>query len=211
MHFIALVVTTDKPTEEVLDATLSPFSDDAANKAAENDAASKGIEVIDLDYHPFGHFDYYQLGGRYIGLLNPVDGAETIKGSDDPHPVEAQLMAMLGGKIVKPGYRGGTGVDALRIKDAQIPLMPAPPSAMVINGQWHQAPACPILTAASMAEGFRRATGNPAINPEDVLSQADQKELAEERNLNDQWCEKCLDLTAAIPDDHWISVIDCHH
>jgi len=117
MHFAVLVVTKDKPTEDVLAAALAPFKD--------------------------SKWDWWTLGGRYTGQLIPHDVADTVTGGHDLPEIEVMVDAMFkkdGMVIQRPGSTG-PGVDALQLgnfKQGQAGF------AVVIDGRWHECEVMPI-------------------------------------------------------------------
>jgi len=110
MHFIAFVVTNEKPTEAVLAAAMAPFGPDVLG-----------------DDHKWG---WWGLGGRYTGLLIPHNIANTIKGKPDAMPPWERRDDGLRG----PG-KTGPGVDALQHSNLKYPYFDTGgfPAAVVIH------------------------------------------------------------------------------
>lgn len=67
MHFLAAIISDEKPTEALLDKWLRPFMPDKLN--------------------------YWALGGRYTGLLEPFDLADTVTGGPDCPDFELSLRS----------------------------------------------------------------------------------------------------------------------
>lgn len=205
MHFAAYVITAERPTPEVLEAALAPFREQK--------------------------FDWYALGGRYSGNIIPIEGADTLTGSDEPHPFELKMQELLvemreesGGdlKFVRDGVSHGPGVDACQIQNIEsLRGRGGAPLAVIVGGEWHQCPVYPI-------EASLRARGIPVDDimepepdvevfggiPEDGkgVSPEEMREwIAEEQAAVAERRELIKELMAPICPQHWLSLIDLHN
>jgi hypothetical protein len=120
MHFVILVVTEQKPTEEILAKALEPFAD---------------------------KWDGWWLGGRWSGNLIPYDIDNTITGGPNVPDAELVLQRLarqsgcsfsLGTGMIKTG----PGCDALQLKNLKRSNLEF--LAVVLNGKWHQAEVTPV-------------------------------------------------------------------
>jgi hypothetical protein len=127
MHTSVIVVTKDKPTEDVLATALAPFGPVALGPAA--------------------HWDWWALGGTFTGLLIPHDLANTITGGPDISPAELAvegIVAAAGVTMTRLGDQAGPGVDALQHRNFKELLDGWMPLAIVIDGHWHQCEIYPV-------------------------------------------------------------------
>jgi hypothetical protein len=185
MHCATMVVTGEKPTEAVLSAALVPFYD---------------IK-----------FDWCALGGRYSGLMIAATGAETLTGGGQMTPGEARhskTAEEIGAKLHRPGA-SGLGVDAVRKKDFRGCYMPNLPRALVLRGEWYEAPPCPIHQALSVMRSMKDH-GIGCRDPDEFLSTVSEEEVRQEQSLCDEWKEQFLSLLDTVGDGEWLSFVDCH-
>lgn len=133
MHFVGLVITEERPTEEVLSKALVQFGPDGEGK-----------------------WDWWTLGGRYTGNLRPLELENTMTGGPDLPHIEMMLIKTMGAKL--PG-RTGPGVDALRHKNLAGVYNELLPHAVVFNGQWHE---CEVISVESLARGLGFDVNIPA-------------------------------------------------
>jgi len=173
MHFIAFVITQQKPTEEILPTALNPFFNE--------------------------HFDWFALGGRYTGMIEPFDHEDTVTGGMDMPAVEEWLHTHSNGII--PQCRG-PGVDAAPLDNIK-KLPTRPPAAVVVDGEWHQCEPTPLFDAKSLAESI-------GVDTEFKLRGGDQGRSVAERDIWLRWLDQAELLISQAPDTHWLSVVDCH-
>jgi hypothetical protein len=185
MHCATMVVTGDRPIEAILTAALVPFYD---------------IK-----------FDWCALGGRYSGLLIAADGAETLTGGGQMTPAEvwhSEMAQEFGAEFHMPGT-SGPGVDAVRKRDFRGCYKQDLPQALVLRGEWHEAPLFPFHMVVSMMQ-FVKSRGVVCRDPDEFMSTVNEEELRQERALRDEWKEKVLSLLDTVGDDEWLSLVDCH-
>jgi hypothetical protein len=143
MHFLTLVISDEKPTEELLKKWLSPFVPEK--------------------------LDFYALGGRYTGLFIPREIENTVTGGPDVPEAELALAAMseeIGVKSERPGFCG-SGVDALQVKNFD--GAGAGPMAVVKDGKWFE-PSEDAKAAAAMntlKRGFRKYPGFESVKADE--------------------------------------------
>jgi hypothetical protein len=169
MHFAAAVVTEEKPTETILAETLAPFG------------CAAGFEA---------KWDWYALGGRFSGRLDPHDISETITGGFEYPDDELPLL---------PKQMTDSGVDALRIGNLKSFLWFLPPKALLVASQWHEIRTCtwdpgsPPFVAAYLGD----------IDPSaPVLSKPELLTIAE------PWDQLFSEVIDRGPDERWISIVD---
>jgi hypothetical protein len=184
MHFPIFTITSDPPTELVLNAVLAPFYCDK------------------LDWHT--------LGGRYSGLLIPHRDAETMSGGCRAPEWEQRLDfidQLGGGKTCKPG-QSGPGVDALRIGDLKDIHLRGAPSALVMDDKWHAGSPCPNLQAIEMGSRYGLLAD---ADIKKMISGVDANVLQRERDAVQGWGETVFNLLCAVDKDGWLAVVDCHN
>jgi hypothetical protein len=120
MHFCVLVVTKDKPTDDVLAKALAPFG----RHALGNDAK----------------WDWYALGGRYSGHLIPLHFADTVTGRAHFPEHEISDDGIIDTSAAKIAKYGSTapGVDALQRRNARTNDIFMPVFAVLIDACWHE-------------------------------------------------------------------------
>ena len=123
MHFFALVVTEEKPTEEVIGKVLKPFGPDGGRR-----------------------WDHWALGGRYTGNLIPLDLPNTLTGGPDVPEVEMVLdrMSREAGLRAVRSERPGPGVDALQLQNLKRIHPGVAPLAVVAGDNWYECEVHPI-------------------------------------------------------------------
>lgn len=133
MHFMAFVVTQEKPTEVVLAAALDSFGH-----------SEKGGE---------DHWDYYCLGGRYARRLIPYGGAEM---SETERRFVEFLSEAMDLTLTRPGPEPSPGVDALQICNLQELQHGTVPYVLIVGDCWHECPVFPgaLCHANRMARGW---------------------------------------------------------
>jgi len=176
VHFITFVVTEEKPTVEMVAKTLEPFRETQEN--------------------PYGHWDWFALGGRYTGLLIPHNIENTLTSGPALEPEEAfmgRLSEETGVQFTRPQHTG-PGVDALQCGNlAEYPT----PDAVVVAGEWHEPPAW--LIVLRMHElGI------------DLGTLMSAEELATAREMMQQWAVEVKGLIGANCCQCWLSIVDCH-
>ena len=172
MHFLALVISNEKPTEASLQESLSPFMP--------------------------RKLDHWALGGRYSGLLEPLDLADTVTGGADCPDFELALSLHLnegGYDMEMRGFRG-SGVDALQAKNFK--RSAATPCAVVKDGHWFE-PSGEAQTSF-LIESLRRDYPNAKLPPPSAEAQADI----------DRWDARFRKMLSGVQPDQWFSFVDCH-
>ncbi|MFZ1106825.1 MAG: hypothetical protein WAN43_00570 [Rhodomicrobium sp.] len=172
MHFLALVISDEKPTEALLKDWVSPFMPEK--------------------------LDRWALGGRYTGLLEPLQLTDTITGGPDCPAIELALSSVMekaaGGdvKVMRPGMRG-PGVDALRV--GNLKSSAAKPSAILKGGRWFEQ--SEEAQAACLLLRNSRLFANVQLTNK-------------QRSAMDIWDSKIHELVSDVRLDQWFSAIDCH-
>jgi hypothetical protein len=186
MHCATMVVTDERPSEAVLSAVLVPF-----------------YQI---------KFDWCALGGRYTGLLIAAEGAETLTGGRQMTPAEewhSKMADEIGAKFHMPAA-SGTGVDAVRKKYFRGCYIQDLPRALILRGEWHEAPLCSIHMIVTTMQ-FLKRQGIVCRDPNEFMSTVSEEELHEEQALRDEWKKKLLSLLDTVDDDEWLSLVDCHY
>jgi hypothetical protein len=114
MHAMALVITENKPTKEVLEATFAPFGKRALGCLAK--------------------WYWYGLGGRFGGSLIPKIHNQWKGGQPRGYFLRRNYRHNTPGKTE-------LGVDALQMKNFKQCRINCPPRAVLLNGKWHEADA----------------------------------------------------------------------
>ena len=138
MHFSLLVVSQERPTEEILAKMLAPFSENNDEVANENQ-----------------HWDWYQIGGRWTGYLdgyNPDEDPANIevcylcdgtgKRNDElGHRTRAEDPTYTcngcqgkGKHVSWPTQWASHNGDSLQVKN--LPNTPKPTFALLQDGHW---------------------------------------------------------------------------
>jgi hypothetical protein len=107
VHFAVLVVTKDKPTERVLARALRPF----------------GPRTVRPKWN------WYALGGRFSGVLHPLDVADTVTGGLE-YPDDELSQA------TDPRHKTGSGIAALIRRNLE--CIELAPGVVVWDGRWHE-------------------------------------------------------------------------
>jgi hypothetical protein len=191
MHFIAFVVTDQKPTEDVLAAALEPFRPSWEGGA--------------------GKWDWWKLGGRYTGLLIPKDpGNDSITGGYAIQPIEVRMAEhnAEAGLQTKHHGRTGPGVDALRFCDVKELL--SGPAAVVIGGQWYEAPTAPELMARGMLRKLQELHPGFSPPPLDDAAEFDNKCEEQEAAICAWWEDDIKPMLNRCCGCYWLAIVDCH-
>ena len=185
MHFIVFVVTDEKPVEDVLAAALEPFRPSWEGGA--------------------GKWDWWKLGGRYTGLLIPKDPKnDSITGGYAITPIEARMAT----RDTRHHGRTGPGVDALRFCDIKEQL--SGPAAVVIGGQWHEAPTSPeLMVLGTMRKLQELHPGGPRW-PLENDPEFDKKCEEQEAAICAWWEGEIKPLLNRRCGCTWLAVVDCH-
>ncbi len=152
---------------------------------------------------PFGaqsddpKWDRYLLGGRYTGNLIPHDADDTMMGAADPSEQRffTEISKSAGLTSNRPG-RTGPGVDAAQVQN--IRNLCVIPRTVVIDGYSHE---CGVVPANAMLRNAGMTEAADAMDEHDV---------SEERAAIAKWRNTIIDIMSRVPDDHWLSVVDCH-
>jgi hypothetical protein len=188
MHTLVLLITEERPTPGVIDKAMKPFFNE--------------------DGYPY---DWYGLGGRFSGLLEPISPDEAIVGSDAAPEFETHIKEIMSGRL-KDGWSvfgppdgaattihtpssKGTGADACQIGNiANIGALQC--SALINDHGLHKCPVFPMaqLLAALGPKGDTR----PAL------------EIAQENRVATAWDALVLAILETTPPERWVSVLDCH-
>lgn len=186
MHHLAFVVTTEKPTEELLAKTLEPFRCSVDN--------------------PDGPLDWFALGGRYTGNIMACPHADSTITGGLVRPAFEMLMEKhdVDDQQCKWQFRRttGPGVDAAQFKHIHHPLVR--PVAVVANGQWHQSPDMPDLQAREMSRRY----GFPMCEEWETenAGKCDEQLAAYEAG----WARMVSEVLDPCGPDDWLSIVDYH-
>jgi hypothetical protein len=138
-------------------------------------------------------FKWHALGGKFSGILEPLDIVDTVTGG--PECPDDELSQ------TSDRRRGpGPGVDALRRRNFDI-IAWLPPGVVVWDGLWHEGGEnLSFQLDEENAISFYLADLDPAariLSREEVLA------------VESEWDRKFDELLDAVPPDYWISIVDC--
>jgi hypothetical protein len=136
-------------------------------------------------------WDWQVLGGRFSGLLGPHGIGGTITSGPECPDDEFYFI---------PIDDPGPGVDALQNRNLETYYWHVPPRVLVINGQWLEAP--PLVV--DFGGGLRPF----AFYLGDIDPLAPIVSSREVRRADD-WFERFYGVLDGLPDDRWISILDC--
>jgi hypothetical protein len=127
-------------------------------------------------------WDRYVLGGRFSGRLGPNHIADAIKGIQQSADPDLHR-----------------GVDALQNGNLATFHWSSPPGVLIVDGQWLEFEPKVADFGDSLLVPFYLGDIDPSAR---VLS-------PEEMRLEDDWFERFYSILDGLPDDRWISIVDC--
>jgi hypothetical protein len=137
-------------------------------------------------------WNWYALGGKFSGMLEPLDIADTVTGG--PEYPDDELS-----REPDPRYEPGSGVDALRRRNLE--CIELPPGVVVWDGRWHETK---NFTWELGLGGRPMSFWLGDVDPAAPILWGDEG-LA----VGDEWERKFDELLEAVPPDYWISIVDC--
>jgi hypothetical protein len=182
MHSLVLLITEKRPTPAVIDKAMKPFCNCK---------------------EPGFHYDWYGLGGRYSGNLEPISPDEAIVGDATAPKFETRLFEMLSGLTTEGGEpitihstsRKGNGADACQIGNlANIGGLSC--AAFITDHGQHT---CPTFNFARNLAAMGVKDNRPEL------------EIAQETRVLAAWDALVLAVLETTPPDHWLSILDCHN
>jgi hypothetical protein len=186
VHFILMVVTDEKPTNEVLSTALEPFGPEGACK-----------------------WDDWVLGGRWSGRLFALHNQNTLTG-DRMTKTERSIITWA--KSVGLDVRPGTvrtppipgGVDALQMHNFKEVAF-RKTFAVLKDGQWRgMEERCAIELAANMAAHF-------SVPESGLLAVIPEEKQRRERDAIKRWDHEWRAIMETVQPEQWIAVVDCHN
>jgi hypothetical protein len=135
-------------------------------------------------------WDWLALGGRFSGLLCPKQIADTVTGGVEYPDDELPLM---------PIRRCGPGVDALQNGNLESFNWTVPPRVLVTDGQWLEAEPLTVDYGGPPLRSLYLGDIDPSAP---VLS-------VPEMLLTDDWFERFYGILDNLPNERWLSIVDC--
>jgi hypothetical protein len=181
MHYTLLAVTTAKPTETVLETLLRPFMPEK--------------------------LDWWALGGRYTGLIEPYELTGTLTGGYDITDTEIGISRLVEEAAVKAGVEpesprkrgsGADGVDAAQISNIK-DLKAGTPAAVLVHGKWIEEPLDAMMGLFLLNENLRLRPGAEPLDISPSQSAAMKK-----------WHEDVFGIIDGLRGSEWLAVVDFH-